>query len=79
MNNTIKLIIEIPKENYERYKKTQSEFGVRESVAINSIVNGIPLNDVKAETNKLPVEHCDLCRMHGLWIALAIIDKYGRK
>lgn len=49
----MKLIINISKADWERYKKTRSEFGARESVAIQSIVNGTPLDSVRAEINGL--------------------------
>lgn len=72
MNNTIKLIIEIPKEDYERYKKTQNEFDARESIAINSIVHGIPLNDIRkkiSEYRNQAIRHNNLSYAEGLQIA----------
>ena len=51
MNNTIKLIIEIPKYDYEEVRRLVAYNGVIATVC-KAIVNDTPLDSVKAEIQK---------------------------
>ena len=51
MSDTVKLIIEIPKQAYEFCKtlKSDSDDGIIGICAVNAIANGTPLDEIKAE------------------------------
>ena len=75
MSDTVKLIIEIPKELYEMCKKYESYTCDSETLAI---AHGIPLDDVKAEIKELTKAHCIqvMDREDIPLLALDIIEKY---
>lgn len=76
MNETVKLIIEIPRNEYE-YTCNMTLHD--RSIWDNAIRKGIPLDDVKAEIEE-KISHYDHFQgsntAHGLEIALEIIDKH---
>jgi hypothetical protein len=57
MSDIVKLIIEIPKEDYKRITKYQNVSGCG-NMLTNSIIKAIPLDDVKAEIKKMPTDYC---------------------
>ena len=76
MSDTVKLIIEIPRNEYkDTCERTLSD----RSIWDNAIRKGIPLDDVKAEIEE-KISHYDHFQgsntAHGLGIALEIIDKH---
>lgn len=52
MSDTVKLIIEIPEEDYKRIIKYQN-VGAYGNMLTNSIINATPLDDVKAESKDI--------------------------
>ena len=73
----MKLVIDIPKEEYECVQITGC-LGNKTCVS-NAIYNGIPLDKIRAEIEEIARDYdkfADYRRVHGLWIALDIIDKY---
>lgn len=58
MSDTVKLIIEIDKRAYKACQelKTNNDDGIVGLCAVNTIANGIPLDDVKAEIKALPYD-----------------------
>lgn len=54
MSETVKLIIEIPKDAYRacRPLKTNNDQGILTFCVVNAVADGIPLDDVKAEIEK---------------------------
>ena len=79
MSDTVKLIMEIPESIFNTIQA--DEMISREQLAILQmrIMNGIPLDDVKAEIEE-KISHYDHFQgsntAHGLEIALEIIDKH---
>lgn len=64
MSDKVKLIIEIPKEDYEFTKGAKTARVFPSEYYVKLILNGIPLDDVKAEIVALPktypfVNHID--------------------
>ena len=83
MSETVKLIIEIPKVEYELIVGEHEVIvgsGVCELKTLpKAVAEGIPLDDVKAEIEE-KISHYDHFQgsntAHGLEIALEIIDKH---
>ena len=80
MSDTVKLIIEIPK---NVYAECQGDiyFPDTGGELFNAVKNGIPLDDVKAtieQTAKDYDKFADYRRVRGLWIALEILDNIGK-
>lgn len=92
MSDTVKLIIEIPKDYYELMTKTEVIMTSPRSgktfmsVIYSAVKNGIPLDDVKAEIeeeyNRLSATRADetleLGECLGLKMALKILDNIGK-
>ena len=77
MSDTVKLIIEIPKEEYE-FIKSSVLVPLKNSYS-ELIVNGIPLDDVRAEIEKDARGYrCDEF-IDGINHALEIIDNIGKE
>lgn len=74
MSETVKLIIEIPKETYLELK---SGFITRNAmVSAEAIKNGIPLDDVKAE-----ISNIDSYERDGYWVmadVLKVLHNIGK-
>ena len=84
MSDTVKLIIEIPKQAYELCKtlKSDSDDGIIGICAVNAIGNGTPLDDVKAEIEQTIKDYDksgDYRRVRGLWMALEILNNIGKE
>ena len=62
MSDIVKLIIKIPKEDYKRITKYQNVSGC-ENMLTNSIINAIPLDDVKAEIKAKKVVETDIVKL----------------
>lgn len=80
MSETVKLIIEIPKEEYEFIK---SSFSAQYKHAYSKmILNGIPLDDVKAEIeqNAYPIVHGVNNHEKGMTLygILQVLDNIGK-
>ena len=84
MSDTVKLIIEIPKETKQAFDKAESNdlkggYYDLGGVIGKAIQNGIPLDDVKAEIEE-KISHYEHFQSsntaHGLNMALEIIDKH---
>ena len=84
----MKLIIDIPDNIYDAIKKVQRIISGQRSgktllqILVNSVENGIPLDDVKAEINKNIINEYtgqneyEIALSDGLELALQIIDKH---
>jgi len=70
MNDTVKLIIEIPKAMYENVQN-----GTYCGTLYKELKNGTPLDDIKAEIEEKSVWYRGQT-YDGLCMALQIIDKY---
>lgn len=74
MSETVKLIIELPKEIYE--SRYGDECDEKDCLIIdtftNAIANGIPLDDVKAEIEALNDDYCSTQEV------LDILDNIGK-
>ena len=84
MSETVKLIIEIPKKEYENFKEliAINIFGMRSGKGIiqtclNAVKNGIPLDDVKAEIKALPYDTDPY--EYAIDDVIEILDNVGRK
>lgn len=84
MSDTVKLVIEIPKEIYNHTQ--EYEIGgfnqENDTKLFMAIKNGIPLDDVKAEIEQTAKDYDkfdDYRRIRGLWIALEILDNIGKE
>ena len=78
MSDTVKVIIEIPKDKYERCKERKL-WSYDAEILEGAVAMGIPLDDVKAEIK----EKCNSWEKEGyldeadaLNVALKIIDKH---
>lgn len=81
MSDNIKLIIEMPKEDYEFTKGAKTARVFPSEYYVKLILNGIPLDDVKAEIDKAQEPYktstaYDEGVRFGLMLAYQIIDKY---
>ncbi len=63
MSETVKLIIEIPKDAYRacRPLKTDNDQGILTFCVVNAVADGIPLDDVKAEIREKSFDHYFEC------------------
>lgn len=81
MSDTVKLIIEIPKWEYEQACKFKDSFFY--AIQVKAIQNGTPLDDVKAEikndyyTEKEPSLY-QAGTNFGLSLAVEILDNIGK-
>lgn len=79
MSETVKLIIEIPKEDYELARTHR----YTTKPLFDAVVNGIPLEDVKAEIEKhkepvrIPYEKDYFSVLYALDKAIEILDNIG--
>ena len=78
MNNTVKLIIEIPEEVYGYWKTHEDEYGLSKAIG-----KGISLDDVKTRIEKEIIprnsddyDHDVMYQNCGLRMALKIIDDW---
>lgn len=74
MSDTVKLIIEIPEEEYKRMTE-ESIYSTH--VMICAIQNGIPLDDVKAEISNIDSSY----ERDGCWVmadVLKVFDNIGK-
>ena len=91
MSDTVKLIIEIPKKEYEAFKELIAiNMGGRCSgkgiiqTCLNAVKNGIPLDDVKAEIEKHQFSR-EYCCDHNIDTAIdmgmvrIILDNIGKE
>ena len=81
MNDTIKLIIEMPTEMFQEMRDNDLINVKTLNKSIKAIENGIPLDDVKAEiiTERHNLaDDKDWGRYYGLGIALEILDNIGK-
>ena len=86
MSNTVKLIIEIPKEAKQAFDKAQSNDlrgGYYDCGGLigKAIQSGIPLNDVKAEIQAKEMVETDIAREFynmALVDAIQILDNIGK-
>lgn len=80
MSDTVKLIVTLSKGQYENLKNIQcGSIGSR--MIVNAVMNGIPLDDVKAEIDKAQEPYktstaYDEGVRFGLMLAYQIVDKY---
>ena len=51
----MKLIIDIPEEEYERIKDIPNDYKL---LIHKAVANGTPLDDVKAEIEEMPTDYC---------------------
>lgn len=81
----MKLLIEIPKEEYERFKKNQKKEYSESMLDVNIIANGTPLDKIKTEISNIPLTDTD--GKNGHWYrepqaiinnVLQIIDQYRK-
>ena len=85
MSDTVKLIIEIDKRAYKGCKqlRTNDDDGIVAFCAVNTIANGIPLDDVKAEIMSkhfsiVEKNAFDNGRTYGYEECLSILDNIGK-
>ena len=90
MSDTVKIIIEIPKDHYEllveaeELLSSQKEGHTFMSVIYSAVANGTPLDDVKAELEKHQFSR-EYCCDHNIDTAIdmgmvrIILDSIGRK
>ena len=83
MSDTVKLIIEIPKELYENKKGYLTNMDAH--MICKAVQNGIPLEDVKAEIEEMPTEKIARCRKAYIFASefkikvLEILDNIGKE
>jgi len=90
MSDTVKLIIEIPKDYYEALSKTKEIISSQRSgktlmsIIYSAVANGIPLDDVKAEIEDLDRYYdndyfsTNNCPMYKCNEVLQILDNIGK-
>lgn len=83
MSETVKLIIEIPKEDYEFTKGAETARVFPSEYYVKLILNGIPLEDIKAEINNLDFGFVDEEYKAGISYAVMkfnqILDNIGKE
>lgn len=83
MSDTVKLIIEIPKDYYEVLSKTEVILTSQRSgktfmsVIYSAVKNGIPLDDVKAEIADLPTDALEVHKLKSR--VLYMLDNIGKE
>ena len=75
MSETVKLIIEIPKDFYE-ITKAKVDKNMTYALYATSVANGIPLDDVKAEIKRMEYHMIDCDVLVSQEEVLEIIDKH---
>lgn len=82
MSETVKLIIEIPKDAYRacRPLKTDNDQGILTFCVVNAVADGIPLDDVKAEIDEQydRIRPYNIDVANGLEMALDILNNIGK-
>lgn len=71
----MKLVIDIQEDDYRKAQDGRASV----SMMRKAIVNGTPLDKIREEIEQTAKDYdkfADYRRVHGLWIALDIIDKY---
>ena len=78
----MKIVIDIPEELYKAcYEASKITLKEKEEVdvVVDAVGNGIPLDDIKAEIEKVVCEEADDARWaRGLHYSLIIIDKHTK-
>ena len=80
MSDTVKLIVTLNKGQYENLKNIHCG-SIGSKMIVNAVMNGMPLDDVKAEiiTERHNLADAkDWGRYYGLGIALEILDNIGK-
>lgn len=80
MSETVKLIIEIPKDAYRacRPLKTDNDQGILTFCIVNAVADGIPLDDVKAEIKRMEYHMIDCEVLVSQDEVLEILDNIGK-
>lgn len=78
MSDTVKLIIEIPKDYYEIIKH-EVEHHLTDYRPFEIIGNGIPLDDVKAEIENLTYYWCEVRPRSVIDDVLKILNNIGKE
>lgn len=74
MSDTVKLIIEIPNEMHEQIKGGYVPLGISKYLK-----NGTPLDDIKAQINKLIGDTDSIYGTSALYKAIDILDRIGKE
>lgn len=73
----MKLIIDIDDEEYNRFKKAEIKGYVSTQIPISTIMNGTPLDDLRAEIEQYNLQPSHFpCDMISIGVVLQIIDKH---
>ena len=79
MSDTVKLIIEIPKEALNLIKTFKGKFICNGYDLIQGVQNGIPLDDVKAEIRHLEYHMIDCDVLVDRDMVMWILDNIGKE
>ena len=82
MDNTVKLIIEIPKEDFKKLVNPYQHNEIQCNRLKRMVMHGIPLDDVKTEIQKLANDPWNMkvgSVSEGLEDAIEILDNIGKE